>query len=375
MRLFFFNLDMDSPSAREIHSVIPAVIFSESPVIYASTHGTVALLMENDFIDRHPKILFNFYKSFFALQHGEAKVNHLVDMVTEGLKLEHKKMRTKADFIFLAKCRNMLKTIKESVFTYLKFSAELYYLEKINPYVRSKEITLSSFSRNNDQEDITSDERNTENLIHILTDAHEYFFCTEFAAVNAPVSDIGNDVFPEDFLLRGMFKTDILNLPGCVMLKQGKLGLLHEELQPALKEFQHGIDKLQDDVKELAFAPENFPVMRQKINASLTGVFTSLSKKCEDSIYLNQLSNNEWGEYASVLSLAIASRHSLVDVLKRTGQINGKVFENLISDFRNNNLLDKTVLFFIHTVPEYPPKKEKIAHEEIEQLWKQSYET
>ena len=373
MRLLFFNLDKIIPPNREIHTVIPAIIFSADKTVYSSETGTIPILMESDFLERNHNMTFAFFKTFYSLSMGEAEVNRTINILTRGFKLQHQKNKTKEELILIARGKKVYLQVLKMVYDYLKWSLEINYLEKINAYHKAGDITLTAITRSSTDEADTN-ERNTEVFLGVLTDKYDFLICTEHIHQQSAIAGINDSAISKDFFPNGIFKTDLFTLPGCVMMKRSKLPLLREELQPDLKSWQEELCKLQDDVREIDFTSDNIALLQQKANASFLPASGSMKKKIDDSIYFQQLVNAEFGEYKGIMSLGMSGRVYLLEALKNTGQMSHEVFNNLKEYFIKNNLADKTVIFLIHTVASYPDANKEIAGEQIESLWQASFE-
>lgn len=371
MRLYFINIDTHIPVNREIHTIMPAIIFSDSPVIYASTVGTLPSLMESDLFKKNPKLMLGMFKAMAQLNLSAGDVDDIVQKVEAGLKLEHKKMRNKFDFQMIAATRKMLKTIEEQVYGYFKWTMERFFLERINPFSKGEKIILTSISKN--EKNYKADENNTQNFVGMTTVPGDFFICTEHILEGTTSAELINDAIPQNFSSTGMLSARLLNLPGCAMLKYGKLSLLQEELQPQLKQWQQSFDKLQVELSEMDFTSEQAQSICTKVHQHITADALPLQKKTGDSIYISQLANGEMGECTGSLSLVVCSYLSFYNALKNTSQLSDNVYESLVGYLNNNKLGDKCFLFLMHAISSYPPER-SLAHEEIEPLWEQSFQ-
>jgi hypothetical protein len=176
MNLFFFNIGHKISPNREIHTIIPAITFSQDPVIYASATGTLSTFLDG-FYSRHPKEMFSMYKACFVLQLGEESINRTIQNLQVGMKLEHKKMRSVVENQIVTAAKRILRTMEAQVHSYFKWNLLIYNFERLNPYAEAKDIVLTAITRSQDDNELN--ENNSGIFRQILTEPESFFICTE----------------------------------------------------------------------------------------------------------------------------------------------------------------------------------------------------
>ncbi|MEO8150347.1 MAG: hypothetical protein ABI723_22125 [Bacteroidia bacterium] len=373
MRLFYFNFDKVVPQHRDVHTLIPSIIFSREPVVYSTEGGRATDYLEPGVFDKYPKIMFQFYKSFYSLSLGEAAVNDVVMNLEKGYKMERKKMRTSQEQGAVVAYKRLFNIIRNMVYDYIKWSLESNYLDKLNIYQRAGCIMNSNIMFNKDNGESTG-ENNVGAFAHILKEPFEYIVMTEAALAYMAVYESNHQPPGELFKENGIIRVGRFDLPGCVMLKHSKLKLLCEELQPPLSAWQDVVNRLQEEIKEITWSADDLTVIYEKINAQYLPVHGSLQSAIAESIYFNQLAHGEWGDYDGSLMLFACSRRALIRVLRDTRQLTDITFPALDEYFTGNNLIDKPVLFFVHSVSHFPEQDDKIKNEEVRPRWEASFQ-
>lgn len=372
MELIYLNLDEAfSPVCREIHTVIPAMILSEKPLFYASTIGSAVELMESDFLDRRPKYMLDMFRKLFTLHLGEEYVSNIVNTMAKAIQINNKKIRSKTDIVLQAKGKILMASVKKMVLSYMMNSVELNRLEKINSYWKKGDVKFCFASHSIHAKD-SSNERLTEMMAAQLTDDVTYFVFTENMLGYCSVKELDDD--PEkDFFEQGVFLTEIMPLPGCMMLKQNRLKLLKDDLQPQLEVFQKAMDKTYSEVKKMTFDATEFPELKEKINAMLLPAARALKIKGDENMYFQQLGFGEFGEMGGSFMLGITSRKNFIRLLFDTLQIKQETFDALEKLFSELGNLNSPYFFFLHDMPEYPPLLESIDPEQVSVIWKESF--
>jgi hypothetical protein len=373
INIFCFHLDETQPPNRQTHTILPAMVLSETTLSYHSTLAAELNWATSDIMENHLPILANFVYSLINISHGEEIATKHYNEILRIHKLRQKKFKTKAEMTALLIGRKMIKQEVDFVKTSMQWRQVTSEMHRLVPFYRKGYYAImvnidDAVSR---QKDATADEKTIKGFIDMLTQAEENInLCMENTVKEMEAKEITGDAAP--FVLQGFLKLPIFELPGFLSFKASKFALLRNELQPELGQWWKALSETLKSMEGIDYAPENAWLIQQNLLTWMKPEADALQKKTEQSIYLQQLANDELGEYRGKWSLGITSVQNLLHAYHNSGQISDAAMQEVEEYFQRRNEAGRLLCFLLHEVPQYPPFVKYLTadHEYLNGAWK-----
>jgi hypothetical protein len=374
MDIVFYNLSDYVPPQREVHTVLPSVLLSSEKAHHASFVASSGDAFDSGAFDTNTKVIAEMYESTTRSaglgDHG-AKVKSLIQQYE---KLQRKKFKTKAEFILIAKG----KVVVREALTYVRRSMRNYSIcfemHRVNPFIKEnllEERYLSASKNHPGMED--------ERTLRIFTDVVSEREFDAMMVVTEHINDVlkvasAADDVPSKFFTHGMLKMKMLTLPGFLNFQKNKYRLMREELMPVLTPWWKELKETASGLSTVEFSKDNLPLLKENMEERIGPSAEALDRKLQSNIYIQQLANDEYGEYGSTWWMAMTGRMSLLRYYHATRQITDDILAKLEQYYTEKNLHNKTVCFLVHEVPSLPPVRKFYVEqqEEWDKLWAES---
>jgi hypothetical protein len=359
MTFFYYNLSPVIPQLREVHTILPAIAFSKEPTAISTTSGNLADLADSDFLEKHPRQLADFLYTVLCQQMEESSARSMADSIKSVHKLKHKKNKNNLEMKALLIGQKVARDGLAIVRNYMHGLIIANEMHRTNVFRLGKLMQFIFLNHSNNKYEGAEDERALDTYMKLVSDTefNSMPVCTEQMTEGFSVAELGDKNLPPVFFENGIVKIKMLELPGFLSFKRNKYTLMRESLMPELDGWWNALVAVYTALGFTDFNESNMETVKEKAGTLLLPAVEQLKKKAKESVYIQQLANDEYGEFGSTMFFAITSRMNLLKAYHRTGQMTDEVFEKLNSYYSKENKQDKIVCFLLHEVPLYPPMK------------------
>jgi hypothetical protein len=375
VKLAYFNYSSNViPLLREVHTILPCIAFSKGPASYSTYFGAVYRLIEGDILEKDLKKLAGMMYDLVKQREGEQEARHTYDTIMLVHKVRQKKMPTKKEVAVRISGKGLINKALDLVRTHFRDQIIAHEMHRVNAFLRD-ELLKYYFANIGDGVTDTLNEEAVSEFMDIVAEDEFTMMpvCTEQVAHTFPMAGIEASL-PSHWFEKGMLKLPMFEIPGFLQFKRKKYELMREEMRPELEGWWNALEQVAPAIAEVPFSAEYLPILKEKVMSSLAPVGDALSKRMRSSIYLQQLSNDEYGEYGSTFSFVMTRRMTLLEAFHKAGQLPGDALQKLDEYFTGRNTADNTVCFLLHELPSFPPKKKYFEKDEkwLDETWQQS---
>jgi hypothetical protein len=372
----FYNLSDDLKPQREVHTVMPIIALSKDGAHHASFVTTVGELIDNNFFTKSPKRIADIFANAFTASSGaEVLANQIKGVILTTEQLQRKKFKTKQDMLVLAKGKQIMNDARIYVQKTMHNAAISYEMHRVNVFIKSKLLGIRYVSANKDN---PADDEKLIKAFQDVVSEDEFgamMVCGENMMQEMRAIELTNGNGADGIEKNSYARLKLFPLPGFLSLKKRGYNLLREEMKAELEAWWQALHDTAVELSALNYSEENIASVQQVVLEKVATASELLRKKLEASIYIQQLSNDEYGEYGSTMYFALTSRVELLKAYHRTGQMPDKVLDRLQQYFGDKKLNDKICCFLYHVVPDCPPPRvfDKDWQDEWERIWHDSY--
>jgi hypothetical protein len=377
MNIFSFNLSLDLKPNRQTHTVIPAMVFSKNPLSFHSDLATELNFVHTDILERHLPMLADFVYSIIMTTESEEVATMHYNHIMTIHKLRQKKYKTTGEMKLLGMAKKDIASEVNYVKSFMRWKLVAADMHRLNPFYRNDRFRIPEHidNYNNRQKDGEPEERTIKAFTQLLSPEgyEDINLCIENMMENCTMQEF-DDLSKKTFYSNGVFKLPMFNLPGFLSFKANKFQLLRDEIKPELEKWWHALHLMLKEINVLKFAEENKSLMQEKIMTTLKPAADELNLKLQNSIYVQQVANDEFGEFGSTFSFAITSVNNLLHAYNDSKQINDAVMQAVENYFRQRNQLDSSYGFLLHEVPDSPLWKiyGRDDHPYLQAAWEES---
>jgi len=326
-------------------------------------------------------MLASFVYALISTHDSEEIATKHRDLIMSIHKLRQKKFKTKQDMeLLMVHGKRVVQDELRYVKTFMQWKLVAGEMHRLNPFYRADRFRIPAHidNFNSRKKEAEPEERTIKAFTQILNPVGESDIplCMETMMVRQKVTGL-EESSEKNFHDMGVLKLEMFRLPGFLSFKASKFQLLRDELMPELDQWWQALHETLKALTQVQFKKDNVSQIRDTVLTLLKPAADALRQKTEHSIYLQQLANDELGEYRSTFSFAVNSLRNMLHAYHDTNQMNDGVLQAVENYFGARNELDKIACFLLHEVPEYPPFKiySRSDHEYLEGAWKESMES
>jgi hypothetical protein len=375
MDFVFYNLSDAMQPTRDVHTVMPAIVFSKDAAHHASEAATVGNFFEHEFFTTNPKRIANMYANLSVAEMGEKYVNDVVTLIEMVEKLQKRKFKSKAELVAIARGKKVRKEACEYVQRTGHNMSIVYEMHRANPFIKSNLLKNRYMGVDRDNPD-AKDETMLKYFMDVVSenDFGAMMICSERMTEGQNIESLSSENVWAGFFNTGILKLKLFDLPGFLSLKKSKYQLIRDDFQPELETWWKTLYDVATLLSKIKFNSENFQEIKRIVEEKIAVASEALNKKIKNSIYMQQLANDEYGEYTSTLSFAVSSRMQLLELYRSTKQMTDQIFTTLREHYSAKNIHDNICCFMIHEVPALPPKREytRDMQDEWDKIWQDS---
>jgi hypothetical protein len=377
MDFVFYNLSDAMEPTRDVHTVMPAIVFSKEAAHHASESATVGNFFEHEFFTNNPKRIANMYASLSVAEMGEKYVNDVITLIEMVEKLQKRKFKSKAELIAIARGKKVRMEACDYVQRTGHNMSIVFEMHRANPFIKSNLLKTRYMGVDRQNPD-AQDETMLKYFMDVVSenDFGAMMVCTERMVEEQIIETLSTEKIRDDFFPAGILKLKLFDLPGFLSLKKSKYQLIRDDLQPELETWWTTLYDVATQLSQVKFNADNFPEIKRIVEEKIGVTSDALNQKIKSSIYVQQLANDEYGEYTSTLSFAVSSRIQLLELYHSTKQMTDQIFATLRDHYSAKNIHDNICCFMIHEVPALPPKREyrRDMQDEWDKIWQESFQ-
>ncbi len=338
MKIVLFN-HVDANIHPEIEAAyLPPHLFMADIVHYDSVISVIIMIYTyvDDYSDE------TIIELFEAFHEDNEEIDEYIEDIRDSFerakgirKIKHK---DKNALVILGQLKSIFNDLRTDIKEQFTGMLETLNLNVFLPFFEKKVLILETG-------DLFSDENNENKLLteisKILINNDVLLSLTDSIEINNPFDTLSSN--SEEFC--SFIKVPLWKFPHLLIKSFDLLNFTREQMLPVFKPFNENLRKLQNDFFTINFAPENLPLIKQKINKKIMPHLANIQKAIDESLYISNMKNTFSENSGMNFCLGIAPAETIVKYYQDTEIIQPFEASEIINRITRHNNLKATYIF------------------------------